>query len=139
MDYLQKGDNNMLDNYKERIEDYCMNIFDNLEDVDPTSKEAVLSVTNATKLINSMIDIERYESDVLKQEAEIEAEAKKHEDEVKSSRRETLIKYGVDICKFIGNLAITVISVSAILKFEENGTITSRLGNWCINRFGKYF
>lgn len=95
-------------------------IEDRLDDVnrlDPTSKEYATAVDSVTKLMDRAIEIEK-----------LEASETQNEKQMKEDRKARLIKNLIDIGGIVLPLGVTLWGVKASLYFEDENTITTTVG-----------
>ena len=91
--------------------------FDDLAELDPSSKEYSAAVDSVTKLMDRAIEIEK-----------IEASETHNEKQMKEDRKSRLVKNCIDVGSIVLPLAVTIWGAKASFKFEETGTITTGIG-----------
>lgn len=91
--------------------------FDNLAELDPSSKEYSAVVDSVTKLMDRAIEIEKLEK----------AEAQ-NEKQLKEEHKSRVVKNCIDVGLPVLSLGVTTWMALTSLKFEENGSITTTIG-----------
>ena len=91
--------------------------FDELANLNPSSKEYSAAVDSVTKLMDRAIEIEK-----------LEMTETQNEKQLKEDRKSRLTKNCIDIGSIVLPLAVTIWGARASFKFEETGTITTSVG-----------
>ena len=97
--------------------------FEQLADLDPTTKEYVNAVDGITKLMDRVIEIEKLEN------AELNT-TKQH----KEDRKSRLAKHCIEVGAIVLPLAVTIWGSLVSLKFEEQGSITTTVGRKTLDK-----
>lgn len=93
------------------------NRFEDLSELDASSKEYSDAVDSVTKLIDRRLEIEK-----------IENSAAQAEKQMKEDRKGRIAKNCIDVGSIVLPLAVTVWGACVSLKFEETGSITTSIG-----------
>lgn len=96
---------------------------DEVNELDPTTKEYGMAVDSVTKLIDRAIEIEKLET------SEIQ-----NEKQMKEERKSRLVKNLIDVSGIILPLAVTLWGVKASLYFEDSNTVTTTVGRKFMDR-----
>ena len=91
--------------------------FKQISEMDPSTKEYLTAVDSVTKLMDRVIEIEKFEATEIREEKQS-----------KEDRKSRLFKNLIDVGSIVLPLAITVWGTAVSLKFEETGTITTTIG-----------
>lgn len=91
--------------------------FDELNKLDPSTKEYSTAVDSVTKLMDRAIEIEK-----------LEMTETQNEKQFKEDRKSRLVKNCIDVGSIVLPLAVTIWGARASFKFEETGTITTGIG-----------
>lgn len=91
--------------------------FDELANLDPSSKEYSAAVDSVTKLMDRAIEIEK-----------LEMTETQNEKQLQEDRKSRLVKNCIDVGSIVLPLAVTIWGARASFKFEETGTITTSVG-----------
>lgn len=100
--------------------------FNDLGQLDPSSKEYLTAVDGVTKLMDRAIEIDKIEK------AEIY-----NEKQLKEERKSRLVKNCIDVGSIILPLTVTVWGALVSLKFEEEGSITTTVGRKTLDKLFK--
>ena len=91
--------------------------FDELANLDPSSKEYSAAVDSVTKLMDRAIEIEK-----------LEMTETQNEKQLQEDRKSRLAKNCIDVGSIVLPLVVTIWGARASFKFEETGTITTSVG-----------
>lgn len=90
---------------------------DEVNKLDPSTKEYAMAVDSLTKLMDRAIEIEKLE------------ESKSHnEKQIKEEHRFRVFKNLIDVGAIVLPSVVTIWGAIASFRFEENGTITTTMG-----------
>ena len=91
--------------------------FNNLAEMDPSTKEYANAVDSVTKLMDRAIEIEK-----------LEISEMQNKNQIKDDRKSRLVRNCIDAGAIVLPLLVTIWGAKASFKFEENGTITTGVG-----------
>lgn len=93
------------------------NRFEDLSELDVSSKEYSAAVDSVTKLMDRRLEIEK-----------IEETAAQAEKQMKEDRKSRVVKSCIDVGSVVLPLAVTIWGVCISLEFEKTDTVTTSIG-----------
>lgn len=91
--------------------------FDDLAELDVSSKEYAAAVDSMTKLMDRDIELKK-----------LELSEAHNEKQMKEDRKARVVKNCIEVGSIVLPLAVTIWGAKASFKFEETGTITTGIG-----------
>ena len=91
--------------------------FDDLAELDVSSKEYAAAVDSMTKLMDRDIELKK-----------LELSESQSEKQMKEDHKSRIIKNCIEVGSIVLPLAVTIWGAKASFKFEETGTITTGIG-----------
>ena len=91
--------------------------FDDLAELDVSSKEYAAAVDSVTKLMDRDIELKK-----------LELSETHNEKQMKEDRKARVVKNCIEVGSIVLPLAVTIWGAKASFKFEETGTITTGIG-----------
>ena len=116
------------------LRDEIRDELDNLKNMKLGDDEYKATVDGITKMVDRIVEMEKMDIDQEEKRSKREAEEALKAEEMKMERRDKRVKNGIAVLATVLPVGVTVWGTLKMLKFEEEGTVTTIIGRGFINK-----
>lgn len=121
-------------NIETMLRDEIRDELDNLKNMKLGDDEYKATVDGITKMVDRIVEMEKMDIDQEEKRSKREAEEALKAEEMKMERRDKRVKNGIAVLATVLPVGVTVWGTLKMLKFEEEGTVTTIIGRGFINK-----